>query len=120
MLTTSLNGAQVVQINRAQEDALLRQYLKSSSQDSAQQTLLGGLEDLKSIMGGNDYETSPSTYLGVFQEKLQAFRTTPGCTVAAQGAITAALDVANSLNNASQSVQDVRANADKEIATVRR
>ncbi|MDR9758622.1 flagellar hook-associated protein FlgK [Rhizobium redzepovicii] len=117
MLTTSLNGAQVVKIDRAQEDALLRQYLKSSSQDSAQQTLLSGLEDLKSIMGGNDYETSPSTYLGVFQQKLQAFRTTPGSTVAAQGAITAAQDVANSLNNASTSVQDVRASADKQIAT---
>ncbi|PDT03156.1 flagellar hook-associated protein FlgK [Rhizobium chutanense] len=117
MLTTSLNGAQVVKIDRAQEDALLRQYLKSSSQDSAQQTLLSGLEDLKSIVGGNDYETAPSTYLGVFQQKLQAFRTTPGSTVAAQGAITAAQDVANSLNNASTSVQDVRANADKQIAT---
>ncbi|ASS54414.1 flagellar hook-associated protein FlgK [Rhizobium leguminosarum] len=117
MLTTSLNGAQVVKIDRAQEDALLRQYLKTSSQDSAQQALLGGLEDLKSIMGGNDYETSPSTYLGVFQQKLQAFRTAPGSTVAAQGAITAAQDVANSLNNASQSVQDVRATADKQIAT---
>ncbi|MGO7675480.1 flagellar hook-associated protein FlgK, partial [Rhizobium ruizarguesonis] len=89
--------------------SLLGTVLRGCLQVLAQQALLGGLEDLKSIMGGNDYETSPSTYLGVFQQKLQDFRTAPGSTVAAQGAITAAQDVANSLNNDSQSVQDVRA-----------
>ncbi len=117
MITTSLNGAQVVTISRAQEDALMRQWLKASAQDSGQQTLLSGLTDLKSIMGGNDYETSPATYLTTFQEKLQAFRTSPSSTIAAQSAVTAAQDVANSLNNASKSVQAVRQGADKEIAT---
>ncbi|WP_431321418.1 flagellar hook-associated protein FlgK [Rhizobium sp. YTU87027] len=117
MVTTSLNGAQVVKISRAQEDALLRQWLKASAQDSGQQTLLSGLTDLKSIMGGNDYETSPATYLSTFQEKLQAFRTSPSSTIAAQSAITAAQDVANSLNSASKSVQAVRQSADKDIAT---
>jgi flagellar hook-associated protein 1 FlgK len=117
MISTSLNGAQVVKISRAQEDALMRQWLKASTQDSGQQTLLSGLTDLKSILGGNDYETAPATYLSVFQQKLQAFRTSPSSTIAAQGAITAAQDVANSLNNASKSIQVVRQGADKEIAT---
>jgi len=87
MITTSLNGAQVVKISRAQEDALMRQWLKASAQDSGQQTLLGGLTDLKSIMGGNDYETSPANYLATFREKLQAFRTSPSSTIAAQSAV---------------------------------
>ncbi len=117
MISTSLNGAQVVKISRAQEDALMRQWLKASTQDSGQQTLLSGLTDLKSILGGNDYETAPATYLSVFQQKLQAFRTSPSSTIAAQGAITAAQDVTNSLNNASKSIQVVRQGADKEIAT---
>ncbi|CAN7169900.1 flagellar hook-associated protein FlgK [Rhizobium sp. LjRoot258] len=117
MITTSLNGAQVVKISRAQEDALLKQWLKASAQDSGQQTLLGGLTDLKSIMGGNDYETSPANYLATFREKLQAFRTSPSSTIAAQSAVTAAQDVANSLNDATKSVQAVRQGADKEIAT---
>jgi len=115
MLTTSLNGAQVVKISRAQEDALLKQYLKASSQDSAQQTLLSGLEDLKSIMGGNDNETSPETALRTFRDKLGTFRATPGDLIAAQGAITAAQDVVTSLNNASKAVQQQRADADKQI-----
>lgn len=115
MLTTSLNGAQVVKISRAQEDALLRQYLKAQSQDTAQQTLLSGLEDLKSIMGGNDNESSPSTSLGIFRDKLGTFRASPGDLIAAQGAITAAQDVARSLNNASRSVQQLRTDADKQV-----
>ncbi|MDM9618978.1 flagellar hook-associated protein FlgK [Rhizobium sp. AC44/96] len=116
-VTTSLNGAQVVKIDRAQEDALLKQYLKSNSQDTAQQTLLSGLEDLKSLMGGNDYETSPATYLSAFRDALQTFSASPSSTTAAQAAVTAATDVANSLNNASASVQKIRADADSQIAT---
>jgi flagellar hook-associated protein 1 FlgK len=105
----------VVKISRAQEDALLKQYLKAASQDSAQQTLLGGLEDLKSIMGGNDNETSPETALRTFRDKLGTFRATPGDLIAAQGAITAAQDVVTSLNNASKAVQQQRSDADKQI-----
>jgi flagellar hook-associated protein 1 FlgK len=117
IISTSLNGASVVKIDRAQEDALLRQYLASNSQDSAQQTLLNGLEDVKSVLGGNSYETSPSTYLAAFRDKLSAFQTSPNNVVAAQGAINAAQDLANSLNNATVSVQNTRASADKSIST---
>jgi flagellar hook-associated protein 1 len=116
-VTTSLAGAQVVTISRAQEDALLMQYLQSSSKDSAQQTLLNGLESLKSLLGGNDYETSPSTYLSAFQQAMQTFATSPSSSITAQSAVTAAQDLANSLNTASDGVQSVRADADAEIAS---
>lgn len=116
-ITTSLSGAQVVSISRAQETALLAQYLQSNAKDSAQQTLVTGLESLKSLVGGNDYETSPSTYLSAFQEALQTFATSPSSTTAALSAVTAAQDLANSLNTASDGVQSIRAEADAEIAT---
>ncbi|WP_337266110.1 flagellar hook-associated protein FlgK [Oryzifoliimicrobium ureilyticus] len=116
-ITTSANGAQVVQITRAQDDALLKQYLSSSSQDSAQQALLKKLTDLKSIFGGNDNESSPSTYLSAFQSKLQAFRTSPSSTIAAQSVVNAAQDLTNSLNNASSAIQSIRAQSDGEIST---
>lgn len=116
-VTTSLAGAQVVTVSRAQETALLSQYVNASSKDSAQQTLLTGLESLKSLMGGNDYETSPSTSLAAFQEALQAFSTSPSSTIAAQSAVTAAQDLANTLNTASDGVQSIRADADSDIAT---
>ena len=115
MITTSLNGAMVVKINRAQEDALMRQLIRSNSQDSAQQTLLNGLEDIKSVIGGNDYETAPAKLLATFRDKLGSFQASPNNTVAAQGAINAAQDLVTSLNNATNSVQQVRQNADKSI-----
>ncbi|KWV56833.1 flagellar biosynthesis protein FlgK [Rhizobium altiplani] len=116
-VTTSLNGAQVVTVSRAQEDALLKQYLQANASDSGQQTLLDGLDELKSILGGNDYETSPSAYLSAFQTALQTFATSPSSTTAAQAAVTAAQDLANSLNDASDAVQAVRQDADAEIAS---
>jgi flagellar hook-associated protein 1 len=116
-VTSTLAGAQIVKISRAQEDALFTQYLQSSSQDSGQQTLLSGLENLKSILGGNDYETSPSTYLSAFQSALQTFAATPGDTTSGQAAVTAAQDLTNSLNTASDAVQSVRKDADATIAT---
>ncbi|MBY5829552.1 flagellar hook-associated protein FlgK [Rhizobium leguminosarum] len=116
-VTTSLSGAQVVSISRAQETALLAQYLQTNAKDSAQQTLVTGLESLKSLVGGNDYETSPSTYLTALQQALQTFATSPSSATSAQSAVTAAQDLANSLNTASDGVQSIRAEADAEIAT---
>ncbi|OCJ09006.1 hypothetical protein A6U87_09060 [Rhizobium sp. AC44/96] len=42
---------QVVAVSRAQEDTLLTQYLQANASDSGQETLLGGLEQLKSTLG---------------------------------------------------------------------
>lgn len=117
MLGTSLNGAQVVSIQRAQNDALLKQNIVSISQASAQGTLFAGLETLKSALGGNDYETSPSTYLSTFRDSLQTFASTPGNTTIAATLVSDANDLANSLNKTSAAVQDLRLEADKEIAS---
>ncbi len=117
MLGSSLNGAQVVSIQRAQNDALLKQNIVSISQASAQGTLFAGLETLKSSLGGNDYETSPSTYLAAFRDSLQTFASTPGNTTIAATLVSDANDLANSLNKTSTAVQDLRVEADKEIAS---
>ena len=101
----------------SQEDALLAHYLQASATDSGQQTLLDGLEQLQSILAGNDYETSSSPDLTAFQSALQTFATSPSSTVADQAAVTAAQDLANSLNEVRDAVQGVRQDADAEIAT---
>jgi flagellar hook-associated protein 1 FlgK len=116
-LATSFSGASVVQILRAQEGRLQSQYLSTTSQDAAQQRLLRGLEDIKATMGGNDYETSPSTYLSALQKALQSYASSPTSTTAAQSAIAAAQDVVTALNNAMHSLQGIRAAADQEIGS---
>ncbi len=115
VLSTTSAGATVVQIARSQQPYLQNQFLSSTSDDAAQERLLQGLEDIKATMGGNDYETSPSTYLATLQKALQTYAGDPSSTTAAQGAVTAAQDVANSLNKATAALQGIRADADKEI-----
>lgn len=117
MLGTSLNGAQVLTIQRAQNDALLKQNVASISQASAQGTLFAGLQTLKSALGGNDYETAPSTYLASFRDALQTYAATPGNTTIAATVVSAAGDLVTSLNRTSAAVQDLRLDADKEIAS---
>ena len=116
MLTTSMAGAQVVQIARADEPSLQRQFLGSTSDDAAQQRLLQGFEDIQSAtLGGNDNEKSPSTYLAALQSAMQTYAGSPSSATAAQSAINAAQDVANSLNNSTTAVQGIRTAADTEI-----
>src|SRR5688500_9908186 len=58
-VVTGGNGAYIGDIVRAQNAPLFRQTIESTSLSSGQRTLLNGLEEVKSLMGGNDYETSP-------------------------------------------------------------
>ena len=115
MLGTSGNGAQIVSIQRAQNDALMKQHSLSISQASAQDALLTGLEAVKSALGGNGYETSPSNYLKSFRDSLQTYAATPGNTSIAATTVSSAADLAKSLNKTSAAVQEVRYDADKEI-----
>jgi flagellar hook-associated protein 1 FlgK len=116
MLTTDMAGAQVVKIARADEPALQKAFLGSTSDDAAQQRLLQGYEDIQSgTIGGNDNEIAPSTYLAALQTAMQTYAGSPASTTAAQSAVNAAQDLANSLNNATTAVNGIRTDADKEI-----
>jgi len=115
VLATSLGGSQIVGIDRAQNAALLRQLLSSTSGSSAQGSLLAGLDKLKATMGGNDYESAPTTLIAALRDALQTYAAKPSDATAGQSAIAAAKDVANGLNAASAAVQTVRSDADAEI-----
>lgn len=118
MLSTDMSGAQVVKIARADEPALQKAFLSSTSSDAAQQALLKAYESLKSgTLGGNDNEISAATYLSTFQTAMQTYAGSPSSTTAAQSAINAAQSLGTSLNNATTAVQSVRADADKQISS---
>ncbi|WEX78044.1 flagellar hook-associated protein FlgK [Sinorhizobium numidicum] len=116
LLGSTPNGAQVVSIYRAQNEALLKQSISSIGQSSGQGRLLSGLELLKSSLGGNDYETSPATFLAAFRDSLQTFASTPGNTTMAASAVSDAGDLVNSISTTANAVQNLRTDADKEIA----
>ncbi|ASY61740.1 Flagellar hook-associated protein FlgK [Sinorhizobium sojae CCBAU 05684] len=116
MLGTTANGAQIVSIYRAQNEALFKQNLATISQSSAQSSLLADLGILKSALGGNDYETAPSTYLSAFRNSLQTFASTPGNSTLAATVVADATDLANSISNTAAAVQALRLDTDKDIA----
>lgn len=115
VLTNSLVGSQGVNIQRAQDSALFVRSITDTSTASAQDTLLTGLSDLKNILGGNDYETSPAVLIGTMRDTLATFAAKPSESTLAQMAIADAVTVANGLQDASAAVQSVRHEADKEI-----
>lgn len=116
VVVQTVYGATMVQTERSQQMALLRQFSNSTSQQSAQDTLLEGLETLSSTLGGNDYELSTATYLANLQSSLQSFAAAPGEYALASTVVTDAIDVANSLNNAAAATQSLRADTDAQIA----
>lgn len=118
MLTTDMSGAQVVKIARANEPALQKTFLSSTSSDAAQQSLLKAYTSLQSAtLGGNDNEVAPATYLSNLQTAMQTYASSPSSSTAAQSAVNAAQSLATALNNATTAVQSVRTDADKQIAS---
>lgn len=116
VLTTGGNGSQVVAISRSQNPALLRQTIESTSTHSGQAVLLGGLQEMKSLMGGNNYETSPSKLISNMRNSLQTWASKPSETTLGATVISTAQDLVNGLNNASAELQAIRKRADDEIA----
>ena len=115
-LATSLAGAQVVTIQRAQDEVLFRKTISSNSTASGQSTLLTGLTNLKDIFGGNDYESAPATLIATMRDTLSSYAAKPGESTLAQTAVADANTVAIGLRDASAAVQDVRFQADQEIS----
>jgi flagellar hook-associated protein 1 FlgK len=114
-LSTNVYGAQVVAIQRAQDQALFQQSIKGTSSAAGQQSLLTGLTGLKSIFGGNDYETSPAALLGTLRDTLSTFAAQPGEATLAQTAVADAQTLADGFRNAANAVQRIRLDADQEI-----
>ena len=115
VVTQSVYGFSSVQNERSQQMALLRQMSSSTAQQSAQSTLLDGLTTLSDALGGNDYELSPSAYLANLQSSLQSFAASPGEYALASTVVTDAIDVVNSLNNATTTTQELREDTDAQM-----
>lgn len=115
--TNAYTGATIVATERTENAALLKQTLSSIADDAGQQTLVAGLDSLNAVMGGGDYALAPSTSLAALNNALQTYAATPSDSTLATAAVNAAVDVATSLNESTAGVQELRADADAEIAT---
>lgn len=115
-VTNSTGGASIVTV-RADDAILQKQMLAGQSQSEGQDTLNTGLDQLKSLMGGNDYELAPSTAITKLTNAMQNYAAQPSELSLAQTAVSAAQDVATSINTAASGIGTVRAQADAAIKT---
>ncbi|MDQ0506681.1 flagellar hook-associated protein FlgK [Xanthobacter agilis] len=115
--TTSDGGSKVVNITRASDSALYDRMLSATSSSSKLSAIDSGLTVLQQTVGDTESETSPAALLGVFSSALSSAANAPDDSALAASAVTAAQNVAQSLNDASETVQKVRTDADSSIAT---
>ncbi|MBW9063697.1 flagellar hook-associated protein FlgK [Rhizobium herbae] len=115
MMGVDSGGQYYVNIQRAQDDALFKQTISSISQSSAQSRLLEGLQTIQTVFGGDEYPSSPSSYLATFRSSLQTYAASPGNITIASSTVADAKDLANSISTGATAVQEVRADADSEI-----
>jgi flagellar hook-associated protein 1 FlgK len=116
VVTSSAPGARVVEIQRAANEQLFRQNLAALSSWEGQSALLDGLETLKTSVNGVDNASSAAKLIGKFQEALHLYSATPSNRTLAENAIDAARQVAQALNDGSESIQTFRAQTDQQIA----
>lgn len=114
-LTVDSTGAQKMVIERTYDNGLVKQVMYSTADAAGQDVLQQKLEGIKSLLGGNDYETAPSTYMKTLRDNLQAYATKPNESTLAATVVSSAKDVANSLNMISSEVQAMRGTIDREI-----
>lgn len=108
-------GADIVNISRAANDVLFRDNVRNIGAASGQSALLDGIDQIRALLGGDEYERAPSTLIGNFQNAVQLFAAQPSNASAAQGAISEAIILADGIRETSTAVQKQRLEADAEI-----
>jgi flagellar hook-associated protein 1 len=126
LITTAGGGVQVTSVGREANAALLEQVNSSTSDAAYQQALSDGLTTLSntvsdsssatSTAGATSNGNSPSAMLANLQSALETYDASPASPSAAQAVVTAAGDLASSLNTGAVAVQSVREKADTDMA----
>jgi flagellar hook-associated protein 1 FlgK len=111
------NGVYVAAIQRAADAGLFSHVLTATATSATQNALYDGLQRIASAtIDDPELDQSPTAQLAKLKQALQQYATSPGNVTLAQAAVAAAKDMATALNEATNTVQSVRASADADIA----
>lgn len=109
-------GVRVASITRVFNDVLFKSVLASTSAASGQNAIVEALDFLDQTINDPELDASPAALIAKFTSTLQQYAETPNNTVLAQTAVAAAGDLVLGLNSATQTVQQVRQQADGDMA----
>ncbi len=115
VVTAAGGGARLASITRVFNEALFRNVLSTTSAASGQRAVLDALDMLDQTVNDPELDASPAALVGKLSAALQHYAEAPNDAVRARSAIAAASDLAKGLNAASQTVQQVRQQADDDI-----
>ena len=116
LTTIPYGGVRVASVTRAVDVALFDKVLSATSDSGAHQAIAGALTQLDATVNDPKLETSPAALLSKLQSALQTYSAAPQSVTAGQSAVLAAKDLAQSLNSATQTVQQVREQADSDMS----
>jgi len=126
LVANPYGGADAASVTRIANAALAEQVSTSTAQAAAQQAIANGLATLaatvddssttSSTSGADQNGASPSAMLSNLQSALTTYEGSPTSTSAADAAVTAAKTLAQSLNAGDAAVNQVREQADQDMA----
>jgi flagellar hook-associated protein 1 FlgK len=116
VVTSPTGGVALASVTRATNQALYENLLAATSASSAQQAIVAALDRLDETVNDPELDASPAALVGKLADAIQQYASGPHDANRGQSAIAAASRLVQSLNGATQTVQDVRAQADVDIA----
>ncbi|MTH98282.1 flagellar hook-associated protein FlgK [Roseibium sp. RKSG952] len=120
-LSTQVNGygqsggVRIDGIARMTDSALYGSLRSSTAIGTSQESVLDGLTRMADTIGDTALEMSPVAQMGLLKQSIQTYSAEPNNTILAADFLRSAQDMARSLNDASSVVQEVRADADRDI-----
>jgi flagellar hook-associated protein 1 FlgK len=110
-------GVSVPRIDRTSDQLLFNTYLTANSASQAQTSIASALGQIQRTVDDTDQEHSPAALMSKLSATLQTYSGDPQNPAVAASVVSAAKDVSNALNSASNTVTQVRQQADADIAT---
>ncbi|HVY43454.1 MAG TPA: flagellar hook-associated protein FlgK [Hyphomicrobiaceae bacterium] len=116
VVTAPGGGIRLASITRVTNDALFRNVLVTTASSSTQDAVVEALDRLDQTVNDPELDASPAAKLTAFDSALRQYADSPSTPAMARNAVAAANDLAVALNSASQTVQQVRQQADDDMA----
>jgi flagellar hook-associated protein 1 len=116
VVTTGNGGIRIASVTRAANSALLEKMLSANSASAAQKAIVESLDRLDQTVSDPELDTSPAAMVQKLSDAIQQYAAAPQDPLRAQSAVAAAQNLSDSLNTATNTVQEVRSRADAGVA----
>lgn len=116
VVTTAGGGIRLASVTRAANTALYDKLLGATADSAAQKAIVDALDRLDRTVNDPELDASPAALVGKFADALHTYAISPQDAAAARSAVAAAVDLAQALNDATATVQQLRTEADADMA----